>query len=65
MLKAMNLWPVEKYWGNMYTLYVINIAVVNNQEDRVHYILAEMLQRQETSGATLVELKVKLSFSLI
>jgi hypothetical protein len=64
-VKAMNLRLLGKFRGDMHTLYAIDTADVNNQEDGVHHIPAEVLRAQETGGVPPGELKLKLGCPLI
>ncbi len=61
----MNLRLLGKFRGDMHTLYAIDTADVNNQEDGVHHIPAEVLRAQETGGVPPGELKLKLGCPLI
>ncbi len=61
----MNLWLLRKFRADMHTLFAIDTADVNNQEEGVHHIPAEVLWAQETGGVPLGELKLKVGCPLI
>ncbi len=64
-VNEINLKLLREFKGNVHKLYALDRADVNDQEDGVHQILAEVLQAQESGSVPPGELKVKLGCPLI
>ncbi len=64
-VKEINLKLLGEFEGNMHKLYALDRADVNDQEDGVNHIPAEVLRAQESDGVPPGELKVKLGCPLI
>ncbi len=64
-VKKINLKLLGECEGNVHKLYALDRADVNDQEDRVHNIPADVVRAQESGGVPPGELKVKLGCPLI
>jgi ATP-dependent DNA helicase PIF1 len=65
MIKEINLKLLGDFVVNVQNLYALERADVNDKEDGVHHILAEVLRALKSSGVPSGELKAKLGCPLI